>query len=149
MRQRARVTAVHGDRATVLVSRRTMCEGCTKNGCGGHCELTGLVAANRAMEAEAQNPIGAEPGDFVEIESESGDVLGYAALVFLLPIAVCALFWFLGTRLIGPGIPGVIAAVVGFALTFAGIALYDRSLRRKTPRIVIVGHVGQGEDLPE
>ncbi|MBR4896611.1 MAG: hypothetical protein IKZ41_09290, partial [Clostridia bacterium] len=57
------------------------------------------------------------------------------------PIGVCALFWMLGTRLLGEGLPAVIAAAVGFVLTFAGIALFDRSLGKKAPRIVIVRRV--------
>ena len=141
MRQLARVTQVHGDTATVSSSRRTMCEGCEKSGGCGHCDLSGIIASNRTMTAEAQNPIGAEPGELVELESDSSRVLGYAALVFLLPIGVCALFWMLGTRLLGEGLPAVIAAAVGFVLTFAGIALFDRSLGKKAPRIVIVRRV--------
>ena len=146
MRQKARVLEVRGKVAVVSVSRRTMCEGCEKNGsCGSHCDLSGIIASDRTMRAEARNPIGARPGDLVEVETDSGLVLGYAALVFLLPIAVCALFWFLGTRLFSSPAAGAAAAAVGFALTFAGIALYDRSLGRRAPRIVIVGPARGGE----
>ena len=147
MRQLARVVEVHGERATVSSSRRSMCEGCVKSGGCSHCDLSGIIASNRAMQAEALNPIGAKPGELVELESDSARVLGYAALVFLLPIAVCALFWFLGSRLFGEGIPGVIAAAVGFALTFFGIALFDRFLGKKTPRITIVRRVTDPESL--
>ncbi len=148
MRQLARVTKVHGNTATVSSGRRSMCEGCEKSGGCGHCGLSGIIASDRTMTAEAQNPVGAKPGELVEIESDSGRVLGYAALVFLLPIAVCAFFWLLGSRLFGEGIPGVIAAAVGFVLTFAGIALFDRSLGKKTPRIVIVRRMTETDGEP-
>ena len=145
MRQKARVIESHGRTATVAVSRRTMCEGCEKNGsCGSHCDLTGIIARDPSMKTEARNPIGAEAGDLVEVETDSSRVLGYAALVFLVPIAVCALFYFLAVRWIGPGLPGVIGAAVGFLLTFAGIAVYDRSLRKRSPEIVIVARVSEG-----
>ncbi|MBQ3708503.1 MAG: SoxR reducing system RseC family protein [Clostridia bacterium] len=147
MRQRARVIEVHGKTATVSVSRRTMCEGCEKSGgCGGHCHLSGIIASENTVRAEALNPVGANPGEIVEVESDGTRVLGYAALVFLLPIGVCALFWLLGSRLFGEGLPGVIAAAVGFVLTFLGIAVFDRSLREKTPRITIVSRVTERED---
>ena len=86
MRQRAVVVEVHGEYATVETSRRTMCDGCAKGGgCGGHCEITGLVASSGKMRAEVENKLGAKVGDTVEIESESGVILSYAALVFILP----------------------------------------------------------------
>ena len=47
----------------------------------------------------------------------------------------------------GKWIPGVIAAAVGFALTFFGIALFDRFLGKKTPRITIVRRVTDPESL--
>ena len=96
MRQRAVVVEVNGEYATVETSRRTMCDGCAKGGgCGGHCEITGLVASRGKMRAEVENKLGAKVGDTVEIESESGVILSYAALVFILPIAVCALFYYI------------------------------------------------------
>ena len=89
MRQRAVVVEVHGEYATVETSRRTMCDGCAKGGgCGGHCEITGLVASRGKMRAEVENKLGAKVGDTVEIESESGVILSYAALVFILPIVL-------------------------------------------------------------
>ena len=147
MRQRARVLEVKGKTATVSVSRASMCEGCVKSGgCGGHCDLTGLVAMDRSMKAEAQNPIGAKPGELVEVETDSRRVIGYAALVFLLPVIVCGLCYMAGSRLFGGEKAGVIAAAVGFVLTFALIALIDRTLRRRTPDIRIVERVGTPDE---
>ena len=79
MRQRAVVVEVNGEYATVETSRRTMCDGCAKGGgCGGHCEITGLVASRGKMRAEVENKLGAKVGDTVEIESESGVILSYS-----------------------------------------------------------------------
>ena len=146
MRQRARVKEVNGPYATVEVARSTMCDGCEKSGgCGGHCAITGLVGDSRAMTARVLNPIGAQVGDLVEVESEERVVLGAAALVFLLPLAVCALFFFLGSRLFGSEGAGVIAAAAGFVLAFAGIGLVDRRLAGRAPKIRIVGKADGGE----
>ena len=143
MRQRAIVVETDGKIATVSVSRTSMCSGCEKSGgCGGHCELTGLIdMGDKKMMARALNPIGAVPGELVEVETASKTVLGYAALVFLLPIAVCALGWWLGERLWGTQTAGVITAAAGFVLSFCGIAVFDRAKQKKTPDIVIVKKV--------
>ncbi len=143
MRQRAKVTAVNGSLATVEVKRSTMCDGCEKSGgCGGHCAITGIVGDSRPMTARAVNLIGAKTGDLVEVESEEKVVLGSAALVFLVPLAVCALFFFLGTRLFGSEGAGVACAAAGFVLAFLAIGLYDRKLAGKAPRIRIVSLAG-------
>ena len=139
MRQRATVMETDGDAATVLVMRSTMCEGCEKSGgCGGHCAVSGIAGDSRPMTAKAVNVIGARVGDVVEVESDGGVVLGAAALVFLLPIAVCFLFFFIGSRLFGTEAAGIVSAAVGFVLTFVGIGIADRRLAKRTPRIRIV-----------
>ncbi len=143
MRQRARVKETDGEFATVEVTRSTMCDGCEKSGgCGGHCTITGLVGDSRPMTARALNPIGAKAGDLVEVESDEGVVLGSAALVFLVPLAVTALFFFLGFRMSGSEGTGIIAAAAGFVLAFVGIGLWDRHLRGRAPRIRIVCRAG-------
>lgn len=149
MRQRAKVTAVNGPYATVEVKRSTMCDGCEKSGgCGGHCAITGIVGDSRPMTARAVNLIGAKTGDLVEVESEEKVVLGSAALVFLVPLAVCALFFFLGTRIFGSEGAGVVSAAAGFVLAFLAIGLYDRKLAGKAPRIRIVALAGaDGTDV--
>ncbi len=138
MRQRATVLKTEGNMALIRVSRATMCEGCEKNGGCSHCHITGLVAGDNHMEARACNKIGASVGDTVEVESTGSTVLGYAALVFLLPILVCALFYFVSSALFQSALVGALAALGGFVLTFVLIALVDRRAAKKTPAIVIV-----------
>ena len=150
MRQRARVKETDGAYATVEVTRSTMCDGCEKSGdCGGHCAITGIVGDSRPMTARALNPIGAKAGDLVEVESDERVVLGSAALVFLAPLAVCALFFFLGLRLFGSEAAGIASGAAGFVLAFAGIGLYDRKLRGRAPRIRIVCRAGERPDGEE
>jgi sigma-E factor negative regulatory protein RseC len=141
MRQRAVVLETEGKTATVAVSRSSMCAGCEKSaGCGGHCEIHGLIdLGDHKMTARAKNPIGAVPGDTVEIETKSGTVLSYAALVFILPLAVASLFFWLGSLLFTAEAAPYAAAAAGFALTFVFVALFDRSRRKKGPDITIVG----------
>ena len=143
MRQRAVVLETSGKIATIEVSRSSMCEGCQNgSGCGGHCELTGLVATSGKMKARAVNTLGAQVGEVVEVETGSGKVLGYAALVFLLPIAVCAFFYGLCGRIFGSDPAAFLGAAAGFVLTFVGISIFDRIKRKRTPDIRIVNRLG-------
>ncbi|MBE6626091.1 MAG: hypothetical protein E7628_02765 [Ruminococcaceae bacterium] len=151
MQQRATVLETDGKIAVIKVSRASMCEGCHKlggdGGCGGHCEITGLVAGNgKTMTARAQNNIGAVAGDKVEVESDSGRVIGYAALVFILPIVVCGLFYWLGSMVFDSTLGAVLSAAAGFALSFFGIAVFDKMKRNKLPDIKITRIIGQNED---
>ncbi|MGN1408703.1 MAG: SoxR reducing system RseC family protein [Eubacteriales bacterium] len=139
MLQRAVVVEINGKDAVIETSRRSMCEGCRKHGgCGGHCEISGIVASNGKMRAEADNSIGAKVGDTVEVETESGAVLGYAALVFIFPIFVCAAFYALFERIFSSETFGYIGAAAGFVLTFLGIMLFDKYKKKKEKDIKIV-----------
>ena len=154
MRQRARVISASADgrRATVKVSRSSMCEGCEKiGGCGKGCSLSGIVASENAktMTADAVNEIGAETGMLVEVESASSRVLGSAALVFLLPLLICAGGYALGKRLFGTDQAGVLAAIAGFALTFLLIALVDRLFLSKKTAVRIVKILSEDEEEEE
>ncbi len=146
MRQRAVVTETKGKLAEIEVRRASMCDGCEKNGgCSHSCELSGIIAGSGTMRTTALNKIGAKPGDTVEVETESTKVLGYAALVFLLPVLVCAVFYFLTYTIASAEPPALIAAAVGFVLTFLGISVFDRQKKKKDPDIVIVDIVRSAE----
>lgn len=146
MRQRAVVVEVNGNNAFVEASRRTMCEGCEKNGgCSGHCDITGLVASSGKMRAEVDNTLGAAVGDTVELESRDSVILSYAALVFVLPIAICMLFYLASYKIFDSEKIGVISAAAGFVLTFCGIAIFDRKRKNKAPDIKIVEIVSRSK----
>lgn len=146
MRQRAVVIKTEGKLAEIEVSRSTMCDGCQKNGgCAHHCELSGIVANSGKMRTTAQNTIGAKPGDTVEVETESTKVLGYAALVFVMPILVCAVFYFLADAVFSSETYALIAAAAGFVLSFLGISFFDRSKKESGLDIQIVEIVKRAE----
>ncbi len=139
MRQRAVVLKTDGKNAEIEVSRSSMCEGCVKNGgCSHHCELSGIVAGSGKMKTTAQNKIGAVQGDIVEVETESATVLGYAALVFIMPILVCAAFYFIAGAIWHSDGCSLIAAAAGFVLSFLAVAVIDRLKKKSGPDIQIV-----------
>ena len=109
MRCRATVLKTEGNIAEIEVRRATMCEGCEKSGgCGGHCDITGIVASGGKMTAKAYNKIGAAAGDTVEVETESSRVLAYAALVFLLPLVIGGIFFAAASALVVIMVPSAL-----------------------------------------
>ena len=141
MRQRATVCETKGKEAVIIVARATMCEGCEKHGCEGHCELTGLLSTGSKFKTRALNKIGAEVGNIVEVETSSSRVLGYAALVFILPIIVAGVFYYIASTFFDAEGPALLCALGGFVITFALIAVIDRIKRKKAPDIEIVSIV--------
>ena len=137
MRQKAFVLDTNGSIASVKVLRSTMCEGCAHRDKGSSCACGELLGANRVMIAEAVNDIGANVGDTVEIETETHVVLGYAALVFMLPLAVFFLLYAAADAVFpGTYISWIIGAG-GFLLSFVPIFIADRRRRGKTPQLRI------------
>lgn len=80
MIQKGKVISLDGEYAVVEVMRTSGCVGCSKQ--------EGCIACKKKIRSRAYNGIGAEVGDTVTLESESGTVLWYAILVFVLPLVL-------------------------------------------------------------
>lgn len=124
MTQIATVAAVPEEGvALVTVARQTACgHDCEK------CAGCGAQAGSVTVRVRTQVPISA--GDRVEIYS-GGQVLGIAALVYLVPVVL----FLLGYLLSVPLREGMryLCGGAGFALGLAAAAAYDRRARRKSP----------------
>ena len=121
MEQRARVRRLMDDgRAQVMVIRESACSGdCHKcSGCG---------AAQETLLFEAENPIGARPGDLVTVKSESGPVLRSAVVLYMMPLVLFFLGYALGD---GFGV-GALAGCLAFAASIALVVVYDRKVQAK------------------
>lgn len=128
MEQKARVQAVSADgTARVLVIRESACSGdCHKcSGCG---------AAKESLIFEAVNAIGAKPGDMVVVESESGPVLTGAMVLYMIPLALFFLGYFLGDAL---GL-GALFGCAGFVIGIVAAALYDRLVAAKKKTVYTI-----------
>lgn len=128
MEQKARVRTVSADgMARVLVIRESACSGdCHKcSGCG---------AAKESLIFEAVNAIGAKPGDMVIVKSESGPVLAGATVLYVVPLVLFFLGYFLGD-LIGHG--GLVGCL-GFVLGIAMAVLYDRLVAAKKKTVYTI-----------
>ena len=103
-----------------------------KSACGHDCETcAGCGVSGYAVHAIARNPIHAQPGDKVVVESSTKKVLNVVALVYVLPF-VC---FFAGYAVghaglhFGDGGSGVVGAIF-FALGLIPAFLYNRYARR-------------------
>ena len=123
MEQLVRVKETHDNgTATVLLVRESACSGdCHKcSGCG---------AAKETMLFEAANPIGARRGDIVKVESATGPVMKAAVVLYVIPLVLFFLGYYLGTL---PGNFGALSGCLGFALGVAIVVVYDRTVVKKS-----------------
>lgn len=96
--------------------------------CSGDChQCAGCGAVRQTMRLTARNPIGAQPGDRVLLQSKSQAVLKMVFVVYCLPLVLFFLGYGLGVAL--KGLPALLGGA-GFALGAALIVLYNRRITR-------------------
>lgn len=117
MEQTARVTRLMGaGLAEIAVKRKSACgHDCAT--CAGKCSE---LLVESEVKAVASNPLHAQPGDTVRVESRTGQVLQIAAVVYLVPLLLFFVFCFAGAGITGRESVGLALGGLGFAL---GIAL--------------------------
>ena len=134
MEQIVRVKETHPNgMATVIVQRESACSGdCHKcSGCG---------AAKEFIVFDAVNHIGAERGDLVVIQSETGPVMKAVGVFYALPLVLFFLGYYIGHVWLGLG--GLFGCV-GFALAIAMAVVYDRKVEKKDNSVhIITGYAG-------
>ena len=110
-----------------------------QSACSGDChQCSGCGAAKETILLTANNAIGASAGDVVYIESGSGQVLAGAAVLYILPLVLFFLMYFLGATW-DLGAP---LGIAGFGLGIALVVLYDRCVaRKKKTEYTITGYV--------
>lgn len=134
MEQLVRVKSVYEDGKALVVHVR-------QSACSGDChKCSGCGAAQEAVSFLADNSIGAEPGDLVRVESESAIVLKGAAVLYMIPLVLFFLGYYLGFRL---GRWEAAFGGLGFLLGIAGAVAYDRLyLRKQNIRYIIKALAG-------
>lgn len=140
MIQKAKVIDLNenGRLAKVRVSRKTMCDGCSKSDCEGSCEIGSLFGANKTADASAENSIGAEIGDIVEVEIRDSNLLATAALVFILPVVLSIISYCIAKACCAAESTAIITTFAVFVLCFAVIILVDRFILRGRTSLQIV-----------
>lgn len=129
MKQTVKVVAINEDAtAQVLHIRQSACSGdCHKcSGCG---------AAQEALKLTARNPIGAQVGDMVNIEGDTGSVLLAATLLYILPLVLFFAGYILGHLLWDwGGRVGCLAFGLGILLAVT----YDRLVLKKKETVYTI-----------
>ncbi|MBO5355538.1 MAG: SoxR reducing system RseC family protein [Clostridia bacterium] len=131
--------------AVVSVERRAACDGCHKAVDGKGCSVCTLLGSKGETRALAKNTVGAALGDTVEVESRTRRIIGYAALVFLLPVALAIVGYLLGSKLsLGEGV-SLLLALGGLLISFLLIFLYSKLVVSRRLDIEIVAIVKEAE----
>lgn len=128
MTQNAVVTKLAGDGWAQIEVKRVSACGHDCSQCGGGCaELT----RTGPVTVLARNPVGARPGDRVVVESATKSILGFAAVVYLLPL-VLFFAGYLIAHALGAG-EGAALAIGGvcFALSLAIAVFVDRRAAKR------------------
>lgn len=106
-----------------------------ESACSGDChKCAGCGAAKQTVLLEAQNPIGAKPGQMVILRSDSGPVLKAAVVLYVLPLVL----FFLGYALGALCQHGALCACLGFGLGIALAVVYDRRCAGKQKTVYTI-----------
>ncbi|MCI9567920.1 MAG: SoxR reducing system RseC family protein [Lawsonibacter sp.] len=111
--------------------------------CGLHCD--GACAGCSAKPPQeilalASNAVGAEPGDFVEVEPAGGRNISTSVAVFLLPCVGLGAGYALGMYVLRLNdLTSMLTAALGLAAGFLPAVLMDRSIARsQAPEFAIL-----------
>ena len=113
-----------------------------ESACSGEChKCAGCGAAQQTMLFTAENPIGAEAGDMVVVTTETAPVLKAAAMLYMVPMVLFFLGYFLGAVLWQRGgLVGCLSFVFGICLAVA----YDRLVvKKQNTGYTITGFAGE------
>ncbi len=137
MIQIAKVIGLSDTLAEIEVSRKAMCDGCHKMQCNGKCAMSGIMSSGNKMTAYAVNEADAKIGDTVEISTSDKDVLGAAAIVFVLPLVI-GLLCYAASMLLGFSSDiSTIAAIIGFVTVFPFLRIFEKKAKHKKPKLIV------------
>lgn len=115
-----------------------------ESACSGDChKCSGCGAAKETILLTANNPIGAKPGELVNVSSKSAPVLLAAAVLYLMPMALFFVGYVIGAVCWGKG---ALAGCTAFALGIVLAVLYDRLVAKKQKTIYTI--TGYADNLP-
>lgn len=108
-------------RAEISVARQSACA----HNCG---ECAGCGGTPKPVRAVVDNPLGAQAGQRVVVESSTKQMAVVLLLVYMLPVALFFLGYFIASSL--PEGPRAAAAILSFFCGVLPAVLYDRKIRR-------------------
>ena len=101
-----------------------------KSACGHDCEeCAGCGVSGASVYATAQNPIHAQVGQKVVVESSSKKLLGLMLIVYMLPFALFLLGYFCTGAIHSEGLRYLVA-IAAFCLGMLPAVFYDRHMKK-------------------
>ena len=103
-----------------------------KSACGHDCEeCAGCGVSGASVYARASNPIGAQPGQKVVVESSTKKMLRIVVLVYLIPVVLFLAGYVITSMLTASVAAQYTVAGAGFVLGIVFAIFYDRWLRAR------------------
>lgn len=103
-----------------------------KSACGHDCEeCAGCGVSGASVYAWASNPIGAQPGQKVVVESSTKKMLRIVVLVYLIPVVLFLAGYVITSMLTASVAAQYTVAGAGFVLGIVFAIFYDRWLRAR------------------
>ena len=107
-----------------------------ESACSGDChKCSGCGAAKEAILLTADNPIGADVGDLVNLRSETGPVLKAAMVLYMMPLVLFFVGYGLAAAL---NMSGALFSSLAFAASIVLIVMYDRRMAKKDNTIYTI-----------
>lgn len=131
MEQPVRVRKVFEDGTAEVIHLR-------QSACSGDChKCSGCGAVQQTLLIRADNPIGAKAGELVILRSDTGVMLGAAAMLYVLPLILFFAGYLIGELAMGKGaLIGCICFAAGVA---AAVFAYRRTAKRSKIQYTITG----------
>jgi positive regulator of sigma E activity len=120
----------------------------------GACEKCGMCIATadrKEVLLLAKNEPGASVGQHVEIEIAAGKVVAAAFIIYMIPIFMTIIGFFVGSAMAGPGdsqLP-IVVAIAFLVLSFIGVWIYDLKLRKVEQRQAVVTRILTEEEAKD
>lgn len=135
MKETGIIISITGQKATVQINRGQKCEGCNL------CQAFG----NNKMLVKAYNKTEAGIGDVVEVSIEPKYVLASSLLIFIFPIFMMLLGYFVGIRFSHSASEsgGIIGSIIGFLLSFVLIKFLEKFIKPNTRETAFITNLVQ------
>lgn len=128
MTNKGYVLEEYNDKAKVRFIRESACGGNCGN-CGG--------CSEKVIEIIVDNKCGAKKGDIVEVESSTFGIITAAFVLYIIPLIVLMLSYFVFTELFNDK-AGVIFGILFFFLSFIPAKIYNNNYKNDTRIIRIL-----------
>ena len=139
MREAGTVVEIKGEMAVVELARTKACQ---------NCKVCLTSSDSYKMITEAKNAVNASVGDEIYLELESRNVIVASLIVYILPLLLMSLGYFLGAflgaRIFGARsaeLTGIVVGFAGLAGAYPAISVIDKRISKAMEFVPVVARV--------